>query len=100
LASFFAASINCGVIASGGGAAARAGEANTVPSANPVALWSILRLESFGFRMVPIYLFSNYRLSARQRSIGNVSQTSVPFGTAVFVEVMMRSTVPSDVSTM
>jgi len=39
------------VIVSGGGAAARAGEANTVPSANPVAPWSISRLESFWFRM-------------------------------------------------
>ena len=53
LPSFFAASISCGVMASGGGAAARAGEANTVPSASAVEPLSealrISRLESFCF---------------------------------------------------
>ena len=40
LPSFFAASISCGVIASAGGASARAGEANTVPSASAVEPFS------------------------------------------------------------
>src|SRR4029079_17016300 len=51
LPSFFAASISCAVIASGGGASARAGEANTVPSASAVEACSepcsTSRLESF-----------------------------------------------------
>src|SRR4029077_18418337 len=42
----------------------------------------------------------DYRLSARQRSAGSVSQTSVPGATAVRVEVTARNTVPSEVSTM
>jgi hypothetical protein len=53
LPSFFAASINCGVIASAGGAAARAAEANTVPSASAVEPFSeacrTSRLESLCF---------------------------------------------------
>src|SRR5260370_42702289 len=53
LPSFFAASINCGVIASAGGASARAGAANTVPSATALEAFSapckISRLESFRF---------------------------------------------------
>src|SRR5260370_1459848 len=47
LASLFAASINCGVIACAGGASARAGDANTVPSANAVEPFSTSRRESF-----------------------------------------------------
>src|SRR5207237_7994985 len=41
-----------------------------------------------------------YRLSARQRSAGKVSQTSVPFGTAFSVGVTIRKVVPSCASTM
>ena len=41
-----------------------------------------------------------YRLSARQRSGGSVSQTSLPLGTLVSVGVVTRNAVPSDVSTM
>src|SRR6202011_4153313 len=43
---------------------------------------------------------SGYRLSARQRSGGRKSQTSLPFATAVSVDVTMRNVVPSDVSTI
>src|SRR5580692_187422 len=53
LASFFAASISCGVIASDGGASARAAEANAGPSATALAPFKISRLESFGFLMAP-----------------------------------------------
>src|SRR5450631_1928125 len=49
LPSFFAASINCGVMASAGGAAARATDANTVPSASAVEPFRTSRLESFCF---------------------------------------------------
>src|SRR5580698_10219569 len=45
LPSFFAASISCGVIASAGGAAARAASANTVPSASAVEPFRTSRLE-------------------------------------------------------
>src|SRR3954447_14052497 len=48
LPSFLAASINCGVMASAGGAAARSGDANTVPSAAAVDAFRISRLESPG----------------------------------------------------
>ena len=41
-----------------------------------------------------------YLLSARQRSGGNVSQTSVPLGMTVCGEVTARNVVPSEVSTM
>src|ERR1700712_2760677 len=45
LPSFFAASISCGVIASAGGASARAAVANTVPSASAVVPLRISRRE-------------------------------------------------------
>ncbi len=108
LPSFFAASISCGVIASGGGASARAGEANTVPSASAVEACSepcsTSRLESFRVFIASsassLLAQSLYRLSARQRSGGSVSQTSVPLGTAVSVGVVTRNAVPSAASTM
>jgi hypothetical protein len=43
--------------------------------------------------------FAPGRLSARQRSAGSVSQTSVPRGTLICVDVTARNVVPSDVST-
>src|ERR1700738_3030976 len=49
LPSFFAASISCGVIASAGGAWARTGDANTVPSASAVEALRTALLESFFF---------------------------------------------------
>src|SRR5882757_6679302 len=98
LASFFAASINCGVIATGGGAWARAGEANTVPSANAVQPFNTSRLEIFFFFIASS--LPGYRLSARQRSGGRKSQTSLPLATAFSVAVTIRNVVPSDVSTM
>src|SRR5437764_14028389 len=51
LPSFFAASINCGVIAVAGGAAARAGTANTVPIASAEEPLSTSRLEMIGVFM-------------------------------------------------
>src|SRR5260221_10707350 len=47
LASFFAASTRAGVIATGAGASARTGAANTVPAANAAAPCRMSRLESF-----------------------------------------------------
>src|ERR1700744_630534 len=47
LPSFFAASISAGVIASGGGASARAGSANTVPSASAVVPFRMSRRDGF-----------------------------------------------------
>src|SRR3954465_5562109 len=74
LPSFFAASISCGVIASAGGAAARNGEANTVPSAAAVDALRTSRLESpglvCGLFIAILPLLFRYRLSARQRSGG------------------------------
>src|ERR1700712_4297699 len=49
LPSFFAASINCGVIASAGGASARAGAANTAPSASAVEPFRMSRLDGVLF---------------------------------------------------
>src|SRR6266851_8806317 len=56
LASFFAASINCGVIACAGGASARAADANTVPSANAVEPFSTSRRESLCLFIASILL--------------------------------------------
>ena len=108
LPSFFAASISCGVIASAGGACAREGEANTVPNASAAEALSepcsTSRRESFRFLIASSASCSCwrvcYRLSARQRSGGSVSQTSVPLGTLVSVGVVTRNAVPSATSTM
>jgi hypothetical protein len=54
LPSFFAASINCGVIAVAGGAAARAGAANTVPAASAEAPLSASRRVMIGFIVVSL----------------------------------------------
>src|SRR5215213_247316 len=66
LPSFFAASINCGVMASGGGAAARAGVANTVPSASAVEplseVFRMSRLDNFRFCIA----FSSASLTAQR----------------------------------
>src|SRR5882757_5686020 len=58
LPSFFAASMSGGVMASAGGASARRGDANTVPSASAVEPFRTSRLESFGlFIAIPLCFF-------------------------------------------
>ena len=98
--SFFAASTSAGVIATGSGAWARTGEANTAPAASVAAPCRMSRLESFRPFIASSRFFLFYRLSARQRSGGSVNQTSLPFCTLVSVGVVARKLVPSATSTM
>ena len=100
LASFFAASTSCGVIATGSGAAAFSGAANTLSPKRGRAFDDVASGKVSAASSRPSTFASCYRLSARQRSGGSVSHTSVPLGTAVSVDVMTRNVVPSDVSTM
>src|SRR5580658_10125302 len=65
--SFFAASISCGVIPSGGGACARAGAANTVPSASAVEPFRMSRRESFRFFIASSFLLSAERPATFRR---------------------------------
>ena len=95
--SFFAASTSSGVIATAGGAAARDGRSeHGAQCQRRGALQNIASGNIFALSSRP----PCYRLSARQRSGGSVSQTSVPRGTAFSVDVTTRKVVPSGVSTM
>src|SRR5436305_13403955 len=70
LPSFFAASINCGVMASAGGAWPTTREANIVPSASAVDRFRTSRLEILFFiAVLPFFLLSAQRAAAlgRQR---------------------------------
>src|SRR5580704_11146971 len=67
LPSLLAASTSSGVIATGGGASARAGEANTAPSANAVVPFKTFRLENFLAIIVSSMLLSAQRAAAFRR---------------------------------
>src|ERR1700750_1798030 len=69
LPSFFAASINCGVIASAGGAAARTEDANTEPSARAVEPFSTARLEIFLF-FIAVLPFGFFLSAQRAAAFG------------------------------
>jgi len=99
LASFFAASISCGVIETGRGRFGAHRRRKYGAKRTVVAPLRMSRLEVFAFSSRPRFV-SCYRLSARQRSGGKVSQTSLPLATAVSVGVVTRKAVPSAVSTM
>src|SRR5581483_9560826 len=93
LPSRLAASISCGVMATGSGAAALTGAAK---SEKPSAADPLIASRLDRFRRAILVLV--YRLSARQRSGGKVSHTCVPGEKADCGEVTARKLVPSDVS--
>src|ERR1700712_2269724 len=74
LLSFFAASISCGVIASAGGASARAAVANTVPSASAVEPLRISRREGFVCFIASSRFFSCYLAAQRAAAVGQQCQ--------------------------
>src|SRR5437763_17075634 len=57
-------------------------------------------IASRNFYVLHRVLCQSHRVSARQRSGGSVSQTSMPLATAFSVEVTTRKELPSEVSTM
>src|ERR1700722_3102779 len=67
LPSLRAASTSSGVIATGGGASARTGEANTAPSASAVEPFRRPRLESFVIFIASVFLLSAQRAAALRR---------------------------------
>src|SRR5665213_14606 len=77
LPSFFAASISCGVIVSAGGASARAGAANTVPSASAVEPLRTSRRDGFLF---PAFMASFLFLLSFQRAAAFGRQRQPHFG--------------------
>src|SRR5712691_5380595 len=109
LPSFLAAAMSCGVIAVGGGAAAKtlAGDASA-PTAKAVEPLRTARREMSGLFIVVVSLQLRERLlaapvhplSTRQRSGGRWTHTDAPCGIFSAADATTRNGVPSAISTI